>query len=194
MTIASHRHRLARQLLFHRVGWLALCLLCGGVGAGCLVPQDDHVLQDLPQTNHPPRIVEDLVSPQSRIINTDTACPDLQFSAPVEDPDLGDMLTVRWYLSDFANTTPQQIREDSISNPTGQAVRKDPAALTINLQSTSSPLPPGVHVLELLVSDGTLINRVPQPRDVPLDGGVGILTYVTTYAWVVNVTNTGLCP
>jgi hypothetical protein len=175
--------------------WLGLSLLCGGLSAGCLVPQDDHVLQDLPQLNHPPRIVEDGLSPQPRLINTDKACGELQFSAPVEDPDLGDLLVTQWFLSDFANTTPlNPVKQEAVTNATGQAIRKDPANFTLRLQDTANPITPGLHVVELLLSDGTVINRVPQPRDVPCDGGTGILTYTTTYAWMVNVADTGVCP
>lgn len=192
----THRARLARQLLSPRVGWLLLCLLSGGWGTGCLVPQDDHLLQDLPQTNHPPRIVEDAVSPQARIITTDTACPELQFLAPVEDPDLGDLLFVNWYLSDLTTNTAPLLpsRSDTISNSTGQLVRKDTAALTLGFGPGSPLQQPGVHVIELMVSDGAVVNRVPQPRDLPLDGGTGTLTYANTYVWVVNVTDTGVCP
>lgn len=165
------------------------------MGAGCLVPQDDHVLQDLPETNHPPRIVEESVSPQPRIVNTDIACGEIVFSAAVEDPDLGDLLTEQWYVEDLSNTTPTQpFQQGAITNPTGSAVRKDAATLTVNFSASRQPLTPGLHVVELLLSDGAVINRVPQPRDVPLDGGTGTLTYATTYAWVVNVTNTGVCP
>lgn len=178
------------------MGWLALCLLCGELSTGCLVPQDDHVLQGLPQINHPPRIVEDGVSPQSRVISTDTSCPPIEFSAPVEDPDLGDLIFVNWYFSDLTtNTAPlQPDKTDSIQNATGQTLRKDPASVLLGFAQGSPLHQPGVHVIELMVSDGAVVNRVPQPRDVALDGGVGTLTYASTYVWIVNVTDTGVCP
>ena len=44
-------------------------------------------------------------------------------------------------------------------------------------------------MVEVLVSDGALVNRDPQPRQVLLlDGGIGLEpTYAVTYAWTVTV-------
>ena len=195
-SMAFRWRRLAGQLL-PRAGVKRRALAAGLCLAlvGCLVPQDDHVLQDLPQVNHPPRIAEDSVQPQPRIITTgnDPSCPSLQFSAAVEDPDLADRLFYYWYVSDLDSPTPVEIAENVILNPTGQERRKDPAQLVVDFNSPSQFQVPGVHVLELLVADGAVINHEPQPRDVPLDGGTGVLTYAATYAWVVNVTS-GTCP
>jgi hypothetical protein len=162
---------------------------------GCLVPQDDHVLADLPATNHPPRIAEDSVSP-ARIVNTGNqgSCPPLTFSAAVEDPDIGDPLYAYWYASDLTSLATIPVATASIPNPTGTERRKDAAEFTVNFASSNNPLQaPGVHVVELIVSDGVVINRVPQPRDLLADGGVGTPSFSSSYAWVVNVTGTG-CP
>ena len=59
--------------------------------AGCLLPQEDTILEDIPPpVNQPPAIIESEVQPPSRSFTVDggTGCPDLVFSAPVEDPDL----------------------------------------------------------------------------------------------------------
>ena len=179
-----------------RRGACVLWVTLGLFASGCLVPQDDHVLQDLPTTNHPPRIAEDSVSP-SRIVNTgnQASCPPLTFSAAVEDDDIGDPLYAYWYISDLSSLASQPSDTASIPNPTGEVRRKDPAELTINFAGTSAnPLQsPGVHIVELIVSDGVVIDRVPQPRDLLPDGGVGTPSFATSYAWVVNVSGTG-CP
>jgi hypothetical protein len=169
--------------------------LVGLTLSACLVPQDDHVLQDLPNTNHPPRIAEDSVSP-GRIVNTgnQTTCPPLTFSAAVEDDDVGDSLNAYWYISDLTNLATLPSAESSIANPTGEVRRKDPAQLTINFAAPNPLQTPGVHVVELVLADGTVINRVPQPRDLLPDGGVGTPAFAVSYAWVVNVSSGTLCP
>ena len=50
-------------------------------------------------------------------------------------------------------------------------------------------------MVEVLVSDGALVNRDPQPRPVTLlDGGTAQdPTYAVTYAWIVTVV-AGPCP
>lgn len=177
-----------------RRGQCALVVALGFLAFGCLVPQDDHVLQDLPATNHPPRIAEDSVAP-SRLVTTgnDPSCT-LQFSAAVEDDDVGDPLYAYWYISDLSSLATIPYVTSSISNPTGQVRRNDAAELTINFASPNPLQSAGVHLVELIVADGVVINRVPQPRDLLPDGGVGTESFATSYAWVVNVTSGAACP
>jgi len=78
-----------------RLAWVAC------VASGCLIPQDDTLLVELPQRrNRPPRILENLVNPPQRITQDFGAAGrcELEFSVAVEDPDVDDLITVSWYL------------------------------------------------------------------------------------------------
>ncbi len=65
----SPLRRLASPLLpIPSMKWLGLGAAVWTLG-GCLIPQDENYLNELPvQRNHPPRIVEQQVQPSERII------------------------------------------------------------------------------------------------------------------------------
>ena len=187
---------LAKGLLALTLRWLGLAWVVG-VAGGCLVPQDDTLLESIPQRrNRPPRIVETQVQPSEAIIRDFGAnglC-ELDFSVIVEDPDVDDLVTVRWYL-DYDNQNPTgAYREFQLAN-NGQPQRGDRATLRINLRAANSPLSaPGEHLVEALVSDTRLVGREPVPiSQINLDGGVIINPgYVVTHAWFVT-TVSGEC-
>jgi hypothetical protein len=54
---------------------------------------------------------------------------------------------------------------------------------------------PGMHLVEVLVADGPLVNGMPQPKVVPLDDGGTRTdqTFAVSYTWLVTVTDGG-CP
>ena len=173
-------------------------LLLGGAVLlpACLLPQEDHVIQPLPPTpaNLPPRIVEDLLQPANRFVTVRNGsdCPNLIFQAPVSDPDIGDSLIYNYYVD--PNLFPAFVKQATIVN-NGQPNRADPASYEVSFATPGPLQQPGEHVVEVLVSDGALVNRDPQPRPVPLiDGGTGLeATYAVTYAWTVTVV-AGPCP
>jgi hypothetical protein len=120
-------------------------------------------------------------------------CPVLQFKFSAEDPDVGDTLTVRWYVDypldlGFAEQT---------LSPTGQTFRGE-TTFSVNLTSTLAfPLQflqqPGTHVVEALLFDYRIdAARKPIPLSTAADGGIENLSYVVSYAWVVEVLRT--CP
>ncbi|MBZ4419911.1 hypothetical protein [Myxococcus sp. RHSTA-1-4] len=173
-----------------RYGWSAL-VVAACAATGCLIPQDDTLLEGVPgQRNRPPRIVESLVSPQQRVISDfgAGAC-DLTFEVVAEDPDLDDRLKVHWYV-DYNPQDPRgPYRQYDLANITRDPLRSDRGSLLISLASANSPLgTPGTHLVEALVSDSELQDRVVQPRVVQLPDGTFIEDpgYVVTYAWVVN--------
>ncbi|WP_224369939.1 hypothetical protein [Hyalangium versicolor] len=156
------------------------------------MPQDDTLLESIPQRrNRPPRIVETQVQPPNPIIQdfgTGDLCA-LDFSVVVEDPDVDDLLTVRWYL-DYDDQNPMgAYREIPLAN-NGEPQRGDRATLSINLRAANSPLSdPGVHLVEAVVSDTRLVGREPVPvGTIVLDGGTVIVNpgYVVTHAWFVT--------
>jgi hypothetical protein len=182
---------LAKGLLALTLRWLGLAWVVG-VAGGCLVPQDDTLLESIPQRrNRPPRIVETQVQPSEPIIRDFGASGlcELDFSVVVEDRDVDDLLTVRWYL-DYDDLNPTgPYREFQLAN-NGEPQRGDRATLRINLRTANSPLSaPGEHLVEAVVSDTRLVNREPVPvGTVVLDGGTVIINpgYVVTHTWFVT--------
>jgi hypothetical protein len=171
--------------------WAALVAVAACATTGCLIPQDDTLLEGVPgQRNRPPRIVESLVSPQERYIADFGAgqC-DLTFEVVVEDPDVNDRIVVHWYL-DYNPEDPRgPYRQYELANTTSDPRRSDRGSLLISLASANSPLgTPGTHLVEALVSDAELVDRVVKSRLVELPDGTFIENpgYVATYAWVVN--------
>ncbi|KFE70619.1 hypothetical protein [Hyalangium minutum] len=195
----SSRSPLAKGLLALLLRWLGLAWVVG-VAGGCLVPQDDTLLEGgIPQRrNRPPRIVENQVQPSEPIINdfgTGGLC-ELDFSVIVEDPDVDDLVTVSWYL-DYDSQRPTGFYSEVALANNGQPQRGDRAMLRINLRAANSPLSaPGVHLVEAVVTDTRLVGREPVPlSQVVLDGGGVIINpgYVVTHAWFVTTVGGG-CP
>ncbi|MCP3138011.1 hypothetical protein [Pyxidicoccus xibeiensis] len=173
-----------------RYRWPAL-VVAAWAATGCLIPQDDTQLEGVPAfMNRPPRIIESLVSPQQRIISDfgAGAC-DLTFEVVVEDPDVDDRIVVHWYL-DYNPQDPRgPYRQYELSGDSSGPRRSDRGSLLISLASANSPLgTSGPHLVEAVVSDAELVNRVARSRPVQLPDGTFIENpgYVTTYAWVVN--------
>ncbi|CAM3496467.1 hypothetical protein G4177_14240 [Corallococcus sp. ZKHCc1 1396] len=161
------------------------------VGSGCLIPQDEALLEGVPQfKNRPPRIVEEQVEPSERILRAfgvGTCTQD--FGVVVEDPDVDDRITVEWYV-DYNPSDPVGSYRQIVLANTGQPRRDDRGTLHMDLRSANNPLAtPGIHLVEALVTDRSLTNRQPDPPEEVFlaDGGlVKNPGFVTSYSWVVN--------
>ncbi len=176
-----------------------LLLLCWGACAlsACLLSQEDRVLNIPPQRNRPPRIMEELpIMPSNRVtVTPQNECPTLEFGFNSEDPDTGDTLRVSWYI-DYS-LTPRSAVFEQVLTPTGQTIRE---RSTFSVDLTSALSGPasflqvqGTHVVEALLYDWFLDGqRRPIPIDPALDGGIPNLSYVVSYAWVVEVVRS--CP
>lgn len=145
---------LAKRLLVLVSWWLGLAW-AAGVAGGCLLPQEDTLLEGLPQRrNRPPRIVETQVQPPERIIRNFGAnglC-ELEFSVVVEDPDVDDLVTVRWYVDYDEQNPTGPYREFQLAN-NGEPQRGDRATLRMPLRAANSPLGPlGDHLVEPRIS------------------------------------------
>jgi hypothetical protein len=161
----------------------------------CLLPQDDNILVDIsPPVNRPPGILEAEVEPSNRIFTVDggAGCPDLTFTAPVEDPDLEDVLYFNFYVDSEVDSA--QVAQGTVP-PSGSAIRAQPATYSVSFSSPGKVQTPGTHFVEVLVADGPLVNGVPQPKTVALpDGGTRTDdTFAVSYVWLVTVTG-GPCP
>jgi hypothetical protein len=187
----SSRSLLAKGLLVLPLRWLGLAWVAW-VAGGCLVPQDDTLLEGIPdRRNRPPRIVESQVQPPEPIIQDFGASGlcELDFSVVVEDPDVDDLITVQWYLDYDSQNPTGYFREFRLAN-NGEPQRGDRATLPISLRAANSPLSaPGVHLVEAVVTDTRLVGRTPEPKSrIVLDGGGVIINpgYVVTHTWFVN--------
>lgn len=174
---------------------LAALLGASVVLPACLLPQEDHIIQPLPPLmNQPPRILEDKLQPASRFVTVHNGadCPNLGFLAAVADPDVGDTLIYNFYVD--PDLYPAFVKQATIAN-NGLEERSDPATYDVSFATPGPLQQPGDHVVEVLLSDGALVNRDPQPRKVTLlDGGTALdPTYAVTYAWTVTVL-AGPCP
>ncbi|QRK06831.1 hypothetical protein JQX13_43350 [Archangium violaceum] len=176
--------------------WLGLGLTVGALG-GCLIPQDEEYLSELPvRLNHPLRIVEQHAKPSNRIIRgfgTPELC-ELEFSVPVEDLDLADTLVAYW----FVDYDPNQPRgADSVVNILPDkgaidAVRDEFAVFRARYNSADIGRlnTPGDHVVEVVVTDTALLaGREPQGKSsINLEDGTVYEDrgYTASYAWFVK--------
>ena len=93
-----------------------------------------------------------------------------------------DPLIYNFYVD--ADRFPAFVKQATISK-NGQADRSEPATYEVSFATPGPLQQPGDHVVEVLVADGALVNRDPQPRVVTLlDGGTALdPSYAVTYAW-----------
>jgi hypothetical protein len=185
------RAGLARRLLCRGAG-LALALALGG----CLMPQDDELLPELPPTkNRPPRILEGSAVPQQQVsIPVGFNCtPErwagiFEFSAKVEDPDVDNPIRNRWFVDpDDKHTT--VFFQGLTLPPSTKPTRDTPVKAPANLIASSPLSTPGKRRLVLVISDGEFEEGVtPTRRLVRLpDGGLTEdLSYTDSFTWLVN--------
>ncbi|MBN8231903.1 hypothetical protein JYK02_30755 [Corallococcus macrosporus] len=184
-----HATRQSRGILQPLVTALGLAALAAG--SGCLIPQDEALLESVPQfRNRPPRILEEQVTPSERILRSFGVGSCVQdFKVVVEDLDVDDRITVEWYV-DYNPSNPTGFYRQFVLPNTGQPARGDRGDLRMDLRSANNPLaPPGIHLVEALVTDRHLTNRQPDPPEEVLLADGGVVKdpgFVTSYSWVVN--------
>jgi hypothetical protein len=179
---------------------------CLGLGAavwilgGCLIPQEEIYLSEVPmQRNRPPRLVEKQVQPSERIIRGygSDLC-ELSFSVIVEDPDVGNRLAAYWFV-DYDPNQPRGADQVVVIEPKGgKVVRDERASFQVNFDSADFNRLnlPGDHVVEVVVTDTSLVDREPEGRSFTLADGTTLVDpgYTATYAWFVRTEAGGGCP
>ncbi|HYO54539.1 hypothetical protein [Archangium sp.] len=170
------------------------------VSGGCLIPQNESYLNELPiQRNRPPRIVEKQVQPSERIIRGygSDLC-ELEFSVIVEDPDVGNRLTAYWFVDYDSNQPRGADQVVRIEPKSGKVVRDERASFQASFDSADFNRLnlPGDHVIEVVVSDTALVDREPQGTLIKLPDGTDFTDpgYTATYAWFVRTEAGGGCP
>ena len=166
---------------------------------GCVLPQEDTLLQELTRRNRPPWIREDSVKlngdlPRLVVSGNDPEC-ELHFEALVEDPDVDD--TVRWrYYVDFSQANPAPEREGIFTNA-GTALRAPSAKLDVARIADHPRFAEGSHMVTLMVFDGEL-GALKGPGSLPPDDPIagvadgGNPRYSTTVTWMVTI-KSGAC-
>jgi hypothetical protein len=175
---------LARRLLRFLFGvWVFLI-------AGCVLPQDEYYIEDLPPLrNRPPLVVESLASPPGHSYRISGGLCDIKFDLKVGDPDVTDRLYYRFYI-DYVFQTPQSpeptnaIYKEGIiePSPTREIVRNETVTFA-TLDRTHRIFQLGEHVVEALISDTRIASR----DDVLAEDGQREVGKVF-YTWLVSVT------
>jgi hypothetical protein len=183
---------LARQLL--KTSYLAaLLLIVATIFSGCLLPQDEYYIEDLPTIrNNPPSIVESQVTPPGHALTVSSADPcSVSFTLKVQDPDVLDRLYYRFYIDyvfpTVLNPAPNNpiFKEGIIEpSPTREEVRNDSVTFE-TLDPTHTIFTIGSHVVEALVTDSRISDRTDTVAE---DGERQIGK--AFYTWLVNVTGT----
>jgi hypothetical protein len=160
-----------------------------------LLSQDDPTALP-PLINRPPRIIEEQAvvngsAARELTINVNVDCnASLEFSAPVEDPDIDDQLVARLFVdyspvSDLSQAQPP-FRESVLVNQ-GSPVRIARFD-AIKPWAEGSPFKTvGTHVVDLLVTDGRIGYPGQAPPPDPVEGyDAGDPRYSVTHTWVID--------
>lgn len=161
---------------------------------GCLVPQDDTLLETPTFLNRAPRLINVNPSFPYIEINDESDCL-LQFSVNVADPDIDQIIRLRYYV-DYDPVTAQGFAREFVLSNTGQEERPETVVFETNVGAPNNPLaePNKIHIIEAIAYDGTLSpTRAPEPLSVIPDGGVNP-SYVDVHQWVVSNPGTVNCP
>src|SRR5262249_34886366 len=151
--MVAARARLASTLL--ALYWAASAL------SGCLLSQEDRVLDFPAQRNRPPRIMEELPIDGNRLTvvqQSSDPCPTLVFGFSAEDPDLDQDLFVRWYVDYPRVPGSAEDREQILLANHSRAQRDAQGRLTVDLSAAlTSPLNQlqlfGTHIVEAVLFD-----------------------------------------
>jgi hypothetical protein len=126
-------------------------------------------------------------------------CPVLTFGFSAEDPDVTQLLNVRWYV-DYPRVRVFDLNNEQVLTPssTGRLQRDDQGSETVDLASPALQAPlsqlqlRGPHIVEAVLFDFHLdANRNPVPIS-GTDAGILNPSYAVSYAWVVDMER--ICP
>ncbi|MGV3619783.1 MAG: hypothetical protein ACO1OB_03140 [Archangium sp.] len=192
MTVRNHPKQLGTSTTAI-MARLLLCLFSGVSLSGCLIPQDDQVIPELPPLkNRAPRIVSTTPSSVEVAFKGSPACAtqNPSFSLVVSDADTGDSIRSVWFVGE-----PTQGRDyrSAPSLPTASSERQI-LAPTNDFQSALQNLMTGVHVVKVIVTDREIsdvslgvVSTV--NREVALPDGTTATDYgeQDSFSWVLRV-------
>lgn len=171
---------------------LLLCLVTGPLVSGCLLPQDDQVISDLPpRRNTPPRIVRWQPERLPLTFYSGTGCVNTTFSVFVADEDLSDTLRSYWFVDRTQDSAPYNgAPVFGSSNLTREVVAPSGGRFATELTNLST----GSHSVSVFVTDGDFqeivdgnITANNPPLLLPDGGLVDDEAYVDSHSWFVKV-------
>ncbi len=161
-----------------------------------MLPQEDQVALP-PLKNRPPRIIEDQAvvngsAARQLTVRVGEGCGSLEFSAPVEDPDVDDQLISRLFVdyepvpANELHKARPPVREMILMN--GGSPLRLARFEEVNPTAQGNPLgTPGTHIVDMLVTDGRIGFPGVQPPAEPVEGYEGLdPRYSVTYSWVIH--------
>lgn len=187
----------------------AALALGGGLG-GCLIPQDDQLISELPvAANRPLRVIPGLSVPPQRETTAKfgTNCPRPTFSVKVDDPNPGDVIRAQWFIDPIERYIGGVPGNQGVSTA-GSTVREVTAPSPF--MTTLGTLTDGrKHRVEVVVTDGEFsfgdtpdpitmepkpFLRVSRPSIRGANGEeIQVAAYRDDYVWLVEV-DTLPCP
>ena len=172
---------------------LLLSLLLTSPLVGCVIPQDEQVIDELPpRRNSPLKIVsQEPQEPRTTFYNS-TSCLGLNpvFVLIAEDEDVADIVYSMWFV-DKSNAS-QPFRPNLI--PGGGSQRRSVTAPSSGFKSALANLGAGTHLLTVYVADSAFQEvvdgqvSVSRPDKVLPDGGVvADKGSIDNFTWVLDV-------
>lgn len=187
---------LASGLLFSRsLQVLIVTLGTLFIATGCIIPQEDYVLEPLPaKKNRPVRIIPSTVSPADSEVRLQNVGCEKEFIVAVEDPDVDDIIRAVFYI-DYEPNQPNPLSFSQDILPTSNsAIRPTAARRRFTSEEPNIPLfAVGTHTVEVVVTDTSLDEvRAPRPALTAPDGGILDEGYTDSFTWFIT-TVSGTC-
>lgn len=174
---------------------LLLSALCCIPLAGCLIPQDEDVIPQLPPKRNGPIQIRAQIPAQPRItFRNTTLCPtqNLPFSLTVADEDVGDVVHSIWFIGGASD---QRLFEPTPIQSGSSTSRTVTAPGSLGFKSALANLVIGTEILTVYVADtdfeevvGGTVALVPRPTTRLPDGTEAIdKGSMDTFTWTLDV-------
>lgn len=185
-----------KSIMAGRLLWL---LVAAAVEQGCVLPQDDQVLPNLPPAkNTAPRLVTEGATPAPRgsTIFLGNNCLDRPFAIGVIDPDEGDTIRSKWFVDNDEKFTTLAF-DGAATGPT--RIVKPIPLFYLPAQPLSQPNADGfnTHYVTVVVADREFlpgsIDLKLESFDLPDGGTVKQSSRTVQYTWNVLTDPTTPC-
>ncbi len=172
---------------------LCLVVVCTPI-LGCLIPQDEQVIPELPKKrNSPLRIVSQFPEGPATTFYSSSTCRDRNkgFNLTIVDEDVGDTIRSRWFIDKSINTVPYE----PSARPPGAAQRIVEAPISASFANELSNLASGTtHLLTVYVTDSSfeevingLIAVSRTPEVLPDGGTITDRAFLDSFTWVLTI-------
>jgi hypothetical protein len=165
--------------------------VCGPL-FGCLLPQDDQVIESLPKKKNSPVFLRSVTPELRSKFYSSNQCANEPFKVRVSDDDLTDTMRSLWFVDKANNPTPYS---PSPLLPPGTAGREITAPTSLSFTNVLANLTSGTHLLSVYVADSEF-REVTAAGDVTAERAPVLLAngdtatdtaYVIQFTWVLDV-------